>query len=69
RAQTGQLTGLGYLTQLGLAGSEANLRAQNIANQTRASLYDSILDNMGGSQNTAGNAVNGIVGLLSSILG
>ena len=69
RAQTGQLTGTGYLTQLGVAGAEANLRAQNIANQTRASLYDSILDNMGGSQNTAGNAVNGIVGLLSSILG
>ena len=69
RAQTGQLTGTGYLTQLGVAGAEANLRAQNIANQTRASLYDSILDNMGGSQNAAGNAVNGIVGLLSSFIG
>ena len=69
RAQTGQLTGQGYLTQLGVAGAEANLRAQNIANQTRASLYDSILDNMGGQQNAAGGAVNGIVGLLSGILG
>ncbi len=69
RAQTGQLTGQGYLTQLGVAGAEANLRAQNIANQTRASLYDSILDNMGGQQNAAGTAVNGIVGLLGSIFG
>jgi len=69
RAQTGQLTGQGYLTQLGLAGAEANLRAQNIANQTRASLYDSILDNMGGSQTAAGGGMSGIMGLLSSILG
>ena len=69
RAQTGQLTGQGYLTQLGVAGAEANLRAQNIANQTRASLYDSILDNMGGQQNAAGTGVNGIIGLLSGILG
>ena len=69
RAQTGQLTGQSYLTQLGVAGAEANLRAQNIANQTRASLYDSILDNMGGQQSSAGGAINGIVGLLSGILG
>ena len=69
RAQTGQLTGQGYLTQLGVAGAEANLRAQNIANQTRASLYDSILDNMGGQQNAAGTGMNGIIGLLSGILG
>ena len=69
RAQTGQLTGQGYLTQLGVAGAEANLRAQNIANQTRASLYDSILDNMGGQQSSEGGAVNGIVGLLSGLLG
>ena len=69
RAQTGQLTGQGYKTQLGLAGAEANLRAQNIANQTRASLYDSILDNMGGSQNASGGGMSGIMGLLSSIVG
>ena len=69
RAQTGTLTGLGYKTQLELAGSEANLRAQNIANQTRASLYDSILDNMGGSQNADGGGMSGIAGLISTILG
>jgi hypothetical protein len=68
RYQTGQLTGQGYLTQLGLAGAEANLNAQNIANQTRANLYDSILDNMGG-QNSTDGGVSGIIGLLSGILG
>jgi hypothetical protein len=38
-----------------------------VANQTRANLYDSILDNMGGSQNGEGGA-SGIAGLLESIV-
>jgi hypothetical protein len=67
RSQTGQLTGLGYLTQMMLGGSEVNVNASNVANQTRANLYDSILDNMGGSQNGEGGA-SGIAGLLESIV-
>ncbi len=67
RAQTGQLTGLGYLTQMGLGGAEVNVNASNVANQTRANLYDSILDNMGGNSNAEGGS-SGIVGLLESIL-
>jgi hypothetical protein len=68
RSQTGQLTGQGYLTQMLLGGSEVNVNASNVANQTRANLYDSILDNMGGSQNGEGGA-SGIAGLLESIIG
>ena len=67
RSQTGQLTGLGYLTQMLLGGSEVNVNASNVANQTRANLYDSILDNMGGSQNGEGGS-SGIAGLLDSII-
>jgi len=67
RAQTGQLSGLGYLTQMGLGGAEINVNSQNVANQLRASLYDSILDNMGGNSSTEGGS-SGIMGLLESIL-
>ena len=67
RSQTGQLTGLGYLTQMGLGGAEVNVNASNVANQARANLYDSILDNMGGNSNAEGGS-SGIVGLFESIL-
>lgn len=69
RAQTGQLTGIGYNTQLGLGGAGVNVNAQNVASQMKAQLYDSILDNIGGNQGAAGNAANGIMGLFQSILG
>lgn len=67
RAQTGQLTGLGYLTQMGLGASEVNVNSQNVANQLRANLYDSILDNVGGNSSEGGGS-SGIVGLIQSIL-
>jgi hypothetical protein len=69
RAQTGQLTGIGYDTQLGLGGAGVNVNAQNVASQMKAQLYDSILDNIGGNQGAAGDAVSGIAGLFSTILG
>ena len=67
RAQTGQLTGLGYLTQMGLGGAEVNVNSQNVANQLRANLYDSILDNVGGNSNAEGGS-SGIMGLIESII-
>ena len=67
RAQTGQLTGLGYLTQMGLGGAEVNVNSQNVANQLRANLYDSILDNVGGNSSADGGS-SGIVGLIESIV-
>jgi hypothetical protein len=68
RAQTGDLTGMGYLTQMGLGGAEINVNSQNVANQLRANLYDSIMDNMGGNSNADGGA-SGIVGLFQQLLG
>ena len=66
RAQTGQLTGQGYLTQLGLGGAQTNINAQNVAAQLKGNLYDSILDNLGGSS-TSGGGMSGIVGMLEGI--
>lgn len=47
-AQTGQLTGLQYLAQLGLGGAQVNVNANNSAAQLQGNIYDSILDNAGG---------------------
>ena len=66
RSQTGQLTGQGYLTQLGLGGAQTNVNAQNVAAQLKGNLYDSILDNLGGSSTSEGG-MSGIVGMLEGI--
>ena len=65
-AQTGQLTGQGYLTQLGLGGAQTNVNAQNVSSQLQGNLYDSILDNLGGNS-TADGGISGIAGMLSGL--
>jgi len=65
-AQTGQLTGQGYLTQLGLGGAQTNVNAQNVAAQLQGNLYDSLLDNIGGNSTAEGGA-SGLVGMLSGL--
>ena len=63
-AQSGQHTGLGYLAQLGLGGSTANLNAQQIGSQMTGNLYNALLSNAGGATSEDGS-VSGIGGLLS----
>lgn len=48
RAQTGQLTGQGYLAQLGLGGVQAAVNAKKASSELRGNIIDSILDNSGG---------------------
>jgi hypothetical protein len=48
RAQTGQLTGQGYLAQLGLGGAQVDVNAKKAASELRGNIIDSILDNAGG---------------------
>ena len=48
RAQTGQLTGQGYLGQMGLGGLQTAVNAQKAASELKGNIYDSILDNAGG---------------------
>ena len=67
-SQSGQHTGLGYLAQLGLGGSTANLNAQQIGSQMTGNLYNSILSNAGGATSEDGS-VSGIGGLLSGGMG
>lgn len=52
RAQTGQLTGQGYLAQLGLGGAQVDVNAKKAASELRGNIIDSILDNAGGFWNT-----------------
>lgn len=47
RAQTGQLTGQGYLAQLGLGGVQAAVNAKKASSELRGNIIDSILDNSG----------------------
>lgn len=49
RAQTGQLTGQGYLGQMGLGGIQTEVNAYKTASELRGNVIDSILDNIGGS--------------------
>ena len=48
RAQTGQLTGLGYLAQLALGGAQVDVNAKKASSELRGNIIDSILDNAGG---------------------
>ncbi len=47
RAQTGQLTGQGYLAQLGLGGVQAAVNAKKASSELQGNIIDSILDNSG----------------------
>lgn len=47
RAQTGQLTGLQYLAQMALGGSQVGVNAMKTASELEGNLYDSVLDNLG----------------------
>lgn len=49
RAQTGQLTGQGYLAQMGLGGLQTQVNALKAASELRGNVLDSLLDNTGGS--------------------
>ena len=48
RAQTGQLTGQGYLAQMGLGGMQTEVNALKTAAELRGNVIDSILDNLTG---------------------
>lgn len=48
RAQTGQLTGQGYLGQTAMNGLQAAINAQKSASELEGNLYDAIFDNAGG---------------------
>ncbi len=61
-AQTGQLTGLDYMTQLALGGANANMQAQHSANQLTGNLYDTLLSNIGGAQGSDGGSASGLLG-------
>lgn len=65
-AQTGQLTGQDYLAQLLLGGTNANINAQKVSSELQGNLYDSILDNLGGSSNEGGSS-SGLGGMLSNV--
>lgn len=61
-AQTGQLTGLDYMSQLALGGTNANMQAQHSANQLTGNLYDTLLSNIGGAQGSDGGSASGLLG-------
>jgi hypothetical protein len=63
-AQTGQLTGLNYLAQLGLGGADANINAMHSANQLTADLYKALFNNLGGVQGENGSAGSGLLGAI-----
>tara|TARA_B100001059_G_C17777041_1_gene551915 strand:- start:47 stop:1120 length:1074 start_codon:yes stop_codon:yes gene_type:complete len=67
-SQKGQLTGQDYLAQLLLGGTNANINAQKVSSELQGNLYDSILDNLGGSSDDSGSA-SGLGGLLSDVGG
>lgn len=65
-AQTGQLTGLDYMSQLALGGTNANMQAQHSANQLTGNLYDTLLSNIGGAQGSDGGSSSGLLGAFGS---
>ena len=68
-AQTGQLTGQDYLAQMLLGGTNANVNAQKVSSELMGNLYDSILDNLGGSSGEDGTGSSGLFGLIDDIGG
>lgn len=67
-AQTGQLTGLDYLAQLGIGGANANINAQHSANQLTGNLYNALLSNLGGVQGSDGTSGSGLLGGIGGAL-
>ena len=59
RAQTGQLTGQGYLGQLNLGGIQARVNSMKAASELEGNIYDSIFDN-------AGSLVGGLFDIFKS---
>ena len=59
RAQTGQLTGQGYLGQLNLGGIQAGVNSMKAASELEGNIYDSIFDN-------AGSLVGGLFDIFKS---
>ena len=67
--QTGQLTGLGYLTDMMLGGMSTNVNSQKVSAELRSNLYNALLSNLGGAQGSDGSSTSGIGGMLSAIAG
>ena len=67
--QTGQLTGLGYLTDMMLGGMSTNVNSQKVSAELRANLYNALLSNLGGAQGSDGSSTSGIGGMLSAVAG
>ena len=69
RAQTGQLTGQGYLSQMLLGGMGNNTNLQKISSELRGNVYNAVLNNLGGATGSDGSQTSGFTGLLSGISG
>ena len=69
QAQTGQLTGQGYLSQMLLGGMGNNTNLQKISSELRGNVYNAVLNNLGGATGSDGSQSNGFSGLLSGING
>ena len=67
--QTGQLTGLGYLSEMMLGGMGHNVNSQKVSAELRGNLYNALLSNLGGSQGSDGSSSSGLGGFLSDIAG
>ena len=69
RAQTADLTAASYLSQLGLGGAEVEVNADNVRAQLLGNLYDSLLDNIGGTTNPDGSTTEGLIGTILNSIG
>ena len=69
QAQTGQLTGQGYLSQMLLGGMGNNTNLQKISSELRGNVYNAVLNNLGGATGSDGSQTSGFSGLLSGIAG
>ena len=67
--QTGQLTGLGYLSDMMLGGMSTNVNSQKVAAELRSNLYNALLSNLGGATGSDGSSTSGLGGLLSAVGG
>jgi hypothetical protein len=68
-AQTGQLTGLGYLNDMLLGGMSNNVNAQKVSSELRGNLYNALLSNLGGTTGNDGSSATGLGGLLGGLSG
>jgi len=64
-AQSGQLTGQDYYSQLALGGANNNINANKVASELKANLYSALLSNLGSESDGQGNMVSGLFGMLS----